>query len=484
MFYQFLILLIPFSICTIKLYVDDIYRLEDNYHKNNISIILNIRRLNTFDELIVNDIFKINLESENVKEKNKKITFLCGLFSLPNANNTQIKCLLKEANIPNLKGPFYLRQENFKKSFIIHFNGEILKFSIEMLEEVFYIGMIKSFRTKKCLFNIEFNYRVSDIIIPISMALNDEYTYPTIVAITSILENANSNTKYDFYILHTHNYSSENKIKLKYFEKKYYKCSITLINMENSMFQNASLSRHITTIAAYFRLSLPDLLPNVDKIIYLDGDTITFDDLKEMFDINMDEYYIKGFLDVGNDNLLPNNDKYICSGVILINLENLRKNDIVNKMYNFMIKNNNKLHRHDQTIINGVCYEKIGILPAKFGIFNYDNLNILYNQTNIYYKNKKYRYSENELMNAFYHPIILHAIFKPWIRSNKYTKTAWLKYAKKTNYYKEICNKYKICNENKKFIVIKSYFIKKIISLSKIFKNLFHKIKNKIKKKM
>ena len=87
-------------------------------------------------------------------------------------------------------------------------------------------------------------------------------------------------------------------------------------------------------------------------------------------------------------------------------------------------------------------------------------------------------------MNAYFHPVILHTIIKPWVRRNIYGKTTWLKYAKKTNYYKEICNKYKICNENKKFKGKKSYFINKIISLSKIFKNLFHKIKNKIKKKI
>ena len=113
-----------------------------------------------------------------------------------------------------------------------------------------------------------------------------------------------------------------------------------------------------------------------------------------------------------------------------------------------MIKNNDKLHRHEQTIINGICYEKIGILPAKFGIFNYDNLNVLYNQTNIYYKNKKYRYSKNELMNAYFHPVILHTIIKPWLSKNNYANKIWLKYAKKTNYYHEICNKYKIYKEN------------------------------------
>ena len=35
------------------------------------------------------------------------------------------------------------------------------------------------------------------------------------------------------------------------------------------------------TIVAYYRLSLSDLLPNIDKIIYLDGDTLTFDNLKK-----------------------------------------------------------------------------------------------------------------------------------------------------------------------------------------------------------
>ena len=133
--------------------------------------------------------------------------------------------------------------------------------------------------------------------------------------------------------------------------------------MTNFKFKNAKLSHHIKTIAAYYRLILPELLPNINKIIYLDGDTLTLDDLKEMYDINMDNYYYKGFLDIYIEEFLPNNNNYICSGVLLINLENLRKDDIINKMYDYMIKNNDNLEHHDQTIINGVCSEKIGILP-------------------------------------------------------------------------------------------------------------------------
>jgi lipopolysaccharide biosynthesis glycosyltransferase len=124
------------------------------------------------------------------------------------------------------------------------------------------------------------------------MSLDDEYTYPTIVAMTSILENANSNTKYDFYLLHPSNFPIESKNKLKSLEKKYIRCSVNLFDMKNFLFQKAILSRHIRTSAAYYRLYLPNLLSNIDKIIYLDGDIITFDDLKKMFDIDMKGFYL------------------------------------------------------------------------------------------------------------------------------------------------------------------------------------------------
>ena len=115
--------------------------------------------------------------------------------------------------------------------------------------------------------------------IPIAMALDDGYTYPTIVAMTSILENASKETKYDFYIMHPGEFSEENKGKLKSLSKKYRnKCSVNLINMENK-YKNANDKGHITT-PTYYRLSLSELLPDLDKIIWLDGDTITYTDLK------------------------------------------------------------------------------------------------------------------------------------------------------------------------------------------------------------
>ena len=104
-------------------------------------------------------------------------------------------------------------------------------------------------------------------------------------------------------------------------------------------FKTAKLTKKRITRPAYYRLALPILLPNINKIIYLDGDTITLIDLKEMYDIDMDNYYYKGFLDYLKDSFNPNNNLYLCSGVLLINLEELRKDDMVNKTYKFMNDN-------------------------------------------------------------------------------------------------------------------------------------------------
>ena len=214
MIFQILIVLIPLIRSKSILYVKGIYLLNNNYRKDNFSIILSLRGMNKVNipkNLIINNIFNIIIESENTKEQNKIITFECSLFNLN--SSSEINCLLKELTSSNFIGPFYLRIENFKKSFTTKFNGKFLNLTLEILEETFYIGMIRSFRTNKSLYNLQFNYRVSDVIIPIAMSLDDKYTYPTIVSITSILVNANSNTKYHFYILHPSRFTIQNKKK-------------------------------------------------------------------------------------------------------------------------------------------------------------------------------------------------------------------------------------------------------------------------------
>lgn len=276
--------------------------------------------------------------------------------------------------------------------------------------------------------------------IPIAMALDDGYTYPTIVAITSIMENKNPETKYDFYIMHPSEFGEDNKEKLRSLASKYEGCAINLIDMADK-YVAANQSGYITT-PAYYRLALSEVLPDIDKIIWLDGDTITFTDLTEMYNINMRSRYYDGFLDYpGQDEFAPMNDHYICSGVMLVNLKSLRNDGVAAKFDKFIEKNNDKLEKHDQTTINAVCGVKNGILPAKYGIFN--SFQTTKNASDYHDMiNAKNKYSREELSEAFEHPAVLHVTHKPWKSLEEYGADKWWSYAEKTDFYGEIKEKY------------------------------------------
>ncbi len=308
-------------------------------------------------------------------------------------------------------------------------------YSICMVVALGIVGMFKFFSNNK-VSSISLN-------IPIAMALDDNYLYPTIVAMTSVLENADSNTKYDFYVMHPAEFKEENKSKLKSLEQKYEKCKIKTIDMGNA-YKNANDKGHITT-PAYYRLSLSDLLPDINKIIWLDGDTITNVGLGEMYKIDMNGYYYKGYLDDNVhavESFTKENDHCICSGVMLVNLEELRKDNVVEKFSEFIDKNNDRLIQHDQTTINVVAYKKTWILPAKFGIYNYHKLSEAEEQSKVYLC--KNGYSEQELHDAYLNPAILHCISKPWKSLKVYGSQKWWDYAKKTDFYDEMRSQYNL----------------------------------------
>ena len=447
----FFFLLISLCLNKITLYIENLYltNVHNEKFKDDLLINLDIKENNIPQNIIANNIFKITLESENINEKFQKIIFECIFIKPINSKNSYIQCLLKKNTKLSLKGPFYFTEECFEKSFNIKYQKKLLNCSLEILKPTFYFGMIRSFSTKENFFGMKLNYKITDTIIPIAMALDDGYTLTTIVAITSIMENSFKTTKYNYYIMIPPNFSIINKRKIKNLEKKYKECSIKFINMTHNFIFNKAKVTRVITIPSYYRLILSDLLPHIEKIIYLDGDILSFVDLKEMYIIDMENLYFRGFLDILKDPFNPKSDIYICAGVLLINLEELRKDDMVNKMYNFTLKNKNKLYFQDQTIINAVGYPKLGILPAKFGIFDFKNLKTLYRKTRKY--RYKYKYSKRELKNAYYHPKILHYNkIKPWKKRNNFQLKLWWKYASLTDHYEEMNIKYKLYRQKLK----------------------------------
>ncbi len=279
---------------------------------------------------------------------------------------------------------------------------------------------------------------IENVGVPVAMAMDDNYLYPTIVAITSAMYNADAGTQYSFYIMHPPEFKEENKEKIRNLEKKYPTCHIHLIDM-GGQFKKANDRGHITT-PAYYRLALSELLVNLDKIIWLDGDTLVLQDLNQMYNIDMTGYYYKGYLDdnvYGAKSFGVETDHYICSGVMLVNLKELRDNKMVSKFNKFIAQNNDSLVQHDQTVINVVCFDKIGILPPKYGLINYSTTPELAKQYSdlLIAKNK---YTHKDMLDALDDICVLHCVSKPWKSREAMKADLWWSYARKTDFYGEM----------------------------------------------
>ena len=285
--------------------------------------------------------------------------------------------------------------------------------------------------------------KLDKLVIACAYALDNSYVYPTLVSMTSLVENAANTTFYSIYVLINEKFSDESRTVIKSVEKNHNtSCQIIFINMEDK-YKDEKTDKRIKT-PAYYKLSLHDLLPDVKRVIWLDGDTGIFGDLTKLINYDMGKNYIMGFLDSlpgAIDRFGIQNATVLCSGVLLMDLEALRKNNITEKFKKFMVEEKDKINQHDQTIINVVLQKNIGPLPPKYGMWCFEAR--IHALKHIRRQRPHLRCSEDEFINAYYHPVIMHFVYpKPyWRRKKPVFNNEWWNYARKSGYYQDIFTK-------------------------------------------
>ena len=273
-------------------------------------------------------------------------------------------------------------------------------------------------------------------VIPIAMATDNNYVYPTLVSMTSMLENKNKDTRLEFHIMLSGKVTGENKEKFKKLIKYFPDCSVNLIDMKDR-FSRVQVGGHMTT-PTYYRLNLPSLLPQYDKILYIDGDTVVNKDLWELFDTDINEYYIAGVLDLvfannrADDNSqyakklgIYNMGRYINAGLIFMNTRIMREEKL-EKMFLEYIPTLSKrgLGLQDQDTINAVCYEKIKLLNPTY------NAQLIVDWPKTLPNYAMDFCSQEEWDSFLKNPIVLHwnGPNKPWKNQSIKFYSLWDKY--------------------------------------------------------
>lgn len=182
------------------------------------------------------------------------------------------------------------------------------------------------------------------------------YLYPFWVSLTSVFLN-NRNVKIQIHVVASELRLTEKKAIVDYVISK--NASIHFYTVDESYIRKFAVvkqARYPTSV--YFRLFLADLIPvNVEKILYLDIDTVTIGPLCQLFELESDPHPIAVAPDsnvVRPDLGLGSEGTYFNSGVMLINLKQWRKQKVTENAIQYLAKNPEKILFHDQDALNAV----------------------------------------------------------------------------------------------------------------------------------
>ncbi|MBO5678642.1 MAG: hypothetical protein J6S11_01605 [Bacteroidaceae bacterium] len=272
--------------------------------------------------------------------------------------------------------------------------------------------------------------------IPIVFTFDNNLIMPASICISSLLMNANTDTYYDIFILHPETCDFSNTT-LANIPNYYSNCKITFRTVEHE-FVTAYEIRGITT-TAYYRLLIPEIIPEYDKVLYSDVDVIFREDLSRYYDIDIDDYYMAG-VDNGSA-LRPKVQKYVkeklgidhkyghfYSGNLVVNSKKIKEDNIIPKFRELAKRD---FHQQDMDIINIVCYGKIKALSPAFCLTNF--------LTELLVKRKPEMlrfYTEEEIEHALTYGIVHYNGPKPW-KESCVNYDIWWEYYRKSPFFDE-----------------------------------------------
>lgn len=201
--------------------------------------------------------------------------------------------------------------------------------------------------------------------IHICLSSDDNYAQHLGVTIASILANNTSEDQLFFHILDG-GISRENRFRLESL-RSLSAFGIEFLPVNAALFQGFPLDTngpsHVS-LAAYYRIMLASLLPDVDKIIYLDCDTICRSSLAALYIEGREDFSLKGVIDIDAERHTGRLGlkRYVCSGVLLFNLKLWREQNLESRCFAFMREHADKVLLHDQDVLNIVCQDSLGYL--------------------------------------------------------------------------------------------------------------------------
>lgn len=263
--------------------------------------------------------------------------------------------------------------------------------------------------------------------IPIFFASDNNYVPFLAVSIKSMLDNASKAYFYNIYVL-TENISEKNMKRIKKYETQNSKINFVDLSKYITKIKDrlTSTLRDYYTESIFYRIFIASLFPNLKKAIYLDCDIVVLGDISKFYNIKLENNILGAVIDdviCGNEDFKiyakygvgVDHTKYFNSGVLLMNLDEYRKQKIQERFVYLLIKHNFETAAPDQDYLNVLCKNKVKYIDKGWDKMSTDKnfdgkLNL------VHYNNFR----------------------KPWLYNDVPYEEHFWKYANKTDFYQDI----------------------------------------------
>lgn len=266
-------------------------------------------------------------------------------------------------------------------------------------------------------------------VIPIFYAVDDGYVPFLAVSIHSLIENSSKEYYYAIKVLYT-NICEENKKKILKYERDNVKIEFVDLNYYIEEIKDKLFTRDYYTKTTYFRLFIPNIYPQYNKVIYLDSDTVLLGDVAELYLQDMGSNLVA----VVPDDIIQNEEifqeyvekvvgvadyrKYFNAGVLVMNLDEMRKSKFQEKFL-YLLETVKFAVVQDQDYLNRLCKGRTKILEN-----GWNRMPVPNNKTKV------------EKLNLIHYNLN----YKPWHYDGVVYEEYFWQYAEKTEYYEDIKN--------------------------------------------
>ena len=216
--------------------------------------------------------------------------------------------------------------------------------------------------------------------VPVVLSANNRFAPYLDIMIRSMIANASNSRNYDIIILYN-DISEKNQHLITSASRGKENISIRFARVcEYFDAGKLFVDQHLS-VETYYRLIIPEIMPHYHKILYLDCDMVADQDVGKLYDLDLKGAVIGAAKDIdvaGQLNLNQNNWKtyatktlglynpfdYFQAGVLILDLDGLRKTASSEEMIKLALSQSFRCH--DQDVLNIICKNKVTYIPQQW----------------------------------------------------------------------------------------------------------------------